>query len=154
GQAELILPTILKMGIDSSIAEVFHLMGPTAKDAVPALVATLREGDHDEAWAASDALCKIGPQARAAIPVLVDALKRPQAAQWAVKVLQAIGPEAVPALIQGLHAPDAQTREFAADALGRIGPDAAAALNDLTGLLQEKPSVRLWAAIAIACIQP
>jgi HEAT repeat protein len=58
-----------------------------------------------------------------------------------------------PALIQGLRIGDAHTRAWTADALGQIGPPATAAVGDLTTLLQDKPPVRWWAAIALAEIE-
>jgi HEAT repeat protein len=160
GQADKVVPALTRfllaggLGVREGIADIFYHMGPAAKAAVPALAQALREGDFDDSWAAADALRAIGREATAAIPILVDSLKNPHSAQWAVKVLEAIGPEAVPALVQGLRAPDAATREWAADALGQIGSPASAAVTELTALLQDRPPVRWWAAIALASIQP
>jgi HEAT repeat protein len=143
------------LGITREVCDILCHMGPAAKDAVPALVRVLQgENSWGVQSAVAEALCAIGPEARAAIPTLVEALKDPFSAQWAASVLGNIGPEAVPALIQGLRIGDADTRAWTADALGQIGPAATAAVGDLTTLLQDKPPVRWWAAIALAEIQP
>jgi HEAT repeat protein len=161
-RTDLVLPFLTSLlrdgalGVDEGVCDVFHLIGPDGKDAVPALVEALqREDSWDPQWAASDALCAIGPEAKAAVPALVSALRSPASAQWATKVLAKIGPSAVPALIKGLRSANAQTREWAADALGQIGGQAAPATRDLKRLLNdEKQAVRWWAAIALAHIRP
>ncbi len=61
----------------------------------------------------------------------------------AAHVLAAIGPAAVPALIECLSHGDARVRAHATTALGHIGPDAAPAVPDLSRLLRdESPRVR------------
>jgi HEAT repeat protein len=104
-------------------------MGPTAKDAVPALLEVWKEPDnpnHTPAEAA-EALGQIGAAAREAVPALMDVLRapdyqsnKPRAALYA---LHHIGPparEAVPVLVDLLPGP---LGFRAAETLDRIDPE-------------------------------
>src|SRR5262249_37321244 len=58
-------------------------------------------------------------------------------------------------LIQQLGAPEARTRRLAAEALGKMGPDAAAAIPELAAVLRDKQRPVVEAAMeALARIGP
>ena len=79
-----------------------------------------------------------------------DSHLRPKAT-W---VLTLIGPAAVPALTEALAHRTWQVRAAAADALGEIGPAAAAAVPALTAALKDKSrEVREAAAQSLADVQ-
>jgi hypothetical protein len=98
---------------------------------------------------AADKLALAGP---AAVPWLTDAAKDPNARVRALafSTLSYTLPAsngAVEALIVGLHDVDMIARYAAADALGRLGPDAALAADALAGELEDQDSgMRLRAA--------
>jgi HEAT repeat protein/lysophospholipase L1-like esterase len=110
-----------------------------AVEAVPALVAALKEDDTATVVAA--ALARIGPGAAQAVPALVASLKDGDAGRrWrSARALGRIGPaaaEAVGDLEAALADPNEAVRLHAARALGRIGTaarPAAAALQRATG---------------------
>jgi len=145
-------------------------IGPTAKDAIPALVMILNN-EHDS-WSvhyhltqteAARTVAKIGPPAAAdAIPALINCLDhlKPGVREAAVIALRDTGPEvkmAVPT-IADLVAKDkvAVVRMEAAKTLGVIGPEASFALPTLvTALNNDKnPYVCQEAAMAMAKIDP
>jgi HEAT repeat protein len=143
------------------------LLGPKAKDSVPALAAIVTRKSDEEfsngdgpQISAARALRRIGPQARPAIPALIGALKyrrvvRPpgdseyydySAATAAAEVLGAFGAEAkaaIPALIEVIQtrAKDDENlpvRKAAILALGHMGPDATAAIPVLQNLIKDE----------------
>lgn len=117
-------------------------IGPGAKEAVPALVKILeQEHDPDLNFAAvAYALGKIGPDAASAEPSLLRQLgsSNRQAAMLSAWALVQIRPDsseiaakAVPVLAEGLAVPLPAGRKTAAEALGKLGPSAKAALPSL-----------------------
>lgn len=73
----------------------------------------------------------------------------------AVQALGAIGVESVPALVAALNDASADIRTAAADALGRVGPEAKAALPALTATLKDpEKAVRQHAAFALGVVDP
>jgi HEAT repeat protein len=133
--------------------------------AVPVLLKAL-QGKNKEAtaWAAA-ALAKMGPDAKEAVPYFVQALTaaaRKEAAEArrtgttyggtppsvgeAEKPLVGIGAAAVPALLKLLRGPDADLREAAGEALGKIGLPAASGLVET--LKSRDPQVRMATAEA------
>jgi HEAT repeat protein len=126
-------------------AQVEALRRSLTQDADPAVrgVAVVRLG-------------KLGPAAAAAVPELAGTLDRADEslAPKAVEALIAIGAPAVPALIPRLKSPQATTRICAIVALGKIGPEAAAAAQPLEACMNdEDPQVRQWAAVALQRIR-
>ncbi|NLF09374.1 MAG: hypothetical protein GX594_15550 [Pirellulaceae bacterium] len=114
-------------------------IGPAAKDAVPALIEALHKSENSTSHAFAYALGMIGPDAAAAKPALSDLLKNSDrklalVSAWA---LVRIGPATevaeltLPVLTAGLASDSPLARRGAAEALGRLGPAAAAALDDL-----------------------
>lgn len=128
--------------------------------AVGRLAAQLRSPDLRTRVAAANALAGLGPSAREATSALLNALARRNSEiefERAVsKAMKAIGPAAVPQLVEVLRGGGAQARFHAAAALSRLGPDAAGALSALIEALESDPdmSVRSSAAVALGAIGP
>lgn len=126
-------------------------------EAVPSLVAALRDPDAATRERAATALGRIGPPARAAIEPLIatfvdDDLYLRGAAAVA---LGQIGRDAVPALIRAIGDADEQVRWSAAIALGRLGPQARAAVAPLVRAMSDSnDKVRWCAAVALGAIGP
>jgi len=135
-------------------------IGPRAKEAIPALIAALKDDDPGVRQTAAGALGGIGPEAKEAIPALIAALKDgdPGVRRTAAEALEGIGPaakEAIPALIAALKDGDPWVRRTAAEALGAIGPAAKEAIPALiTALKDDDPWVRRMAAVALGEIGP
>jgi HEAT repeat protein len=97
-----------KSAVQAQGAYGLSLLGPDAREAVPALIKCLKKESIVRQNAAL-ALGKIGPDAREAVPALIEALRDPD---WAV-------------------------RRQAAIALGRMGPEARSALPILQTLARD-----------------
>ncbi|MGD9723781.1 MAG: HEAT repeat domain-containing protein [Pirellulales bacterium] len=111
-------------------AHALAKIGPGAKAAVPALTRALEQAEGKPAHAAALALGMIGPAAATAEPALLATIKSKDdslslLSAWAL--LQIRGPSAetaakvLPELVIGLESPLPQSRETAAEALGRLG---------------------------------
>ena len=132
-------------GTRCSVAEALGLIGPDAKDAVPALVEALKDNNdgvrrYEETWlhpkkedgpsrlrrSIVEALGRIGPEAKEAVPLIVRSLKDdydPNVRVAAVEALGEIGSEAteaVPALVEALEDYDSEVGQRAAKALKKI----------------------------------
>jgi HEAT repeat protein len=108
---------------------------------VPALVDLLESRDARVRRVAVGALERIGPRAKSAIPSLIKALavSEPSDDAWPVaSALGAMGAEALDALLVALAHQDAKVSEGAAIALGRLGPQAEAAIPALIAALAER----------------
>jgi HEAT repeat protein len=133
-------------------------IGPGAVAAVPALTDALQNKSRPERWRYAQALGDIGPEAKSALPVLRD-VAQPKSFKpdrvWSLYALVRIDGDA-PAMASltdllkdRVAAPDA------AEALGRIGPPAKAAVPALRDLLKDKnPDVRKAAGEALKKIDP
>jgi len=80
-------------------------------------------------------LGSIGPEARDAVPTLIDLLTNNQNSLAATVALERIGGEAVPALREAVSESSGEAQLLVIETLGRIGPDATAAIPDLVDLL-------------------
>ncbi len=99
----------------------------------PALRARLRDADERVRVAAAVALCSTGQVTDAAVRLLMRSLVSVEET-WDREVLEAIGRRGLvvlPELVAALDDPDPRKRQFAADFLGSIGPQANAAVPAL-----------------------
>ena len=133
-----------------------HVLGPRAKDAVPALTKALRDRDQHLWYYAATALARIGPDAVEATPALLDALRDGRGQRWyrAAYALGQVGKAIVPELRAAVTEESDRLRRGAAKALGWIGPDAEAAIPELEDLLTagEDDIDRIAAGSALARI--
>ncbi len=166
-------------------ADCLGLLGPRAKDAIPALTAVVtrvREGpflprpEADPQVGAARALRRVGPQGKVAIPALIRAVRDRRrlsgeghsdgpAAAAVAESLGSFGTEArdaIPVLIDALQSHDENSderllRPAAALALGRIRPEASAAIPAL-GAYIDKHEKSSWdqaeAIVAIYRLAP
>jgi HEAT repeat protein len=139
---------------NKATVEALADLGPSAQDAVAALIAALKHRDKAIREGARHALARIGPRA---VPRLIDALKvgNGDVAVLAAEALGAILPpptEAVSALRQALQR-DRTHAEVYARALGWIGPPGRDAVPDLIALLGDMDS-RADVAAALVKIDP
>src|SRR5262249_23707055 len=123
-----------------------ELLGPEAKGAVPALIAALDDPREDVQEGAVRSLQAIGPDAAPAASTLALKLGDRRffynsglsGSHLAADALTAIGPSAVPALIEALGSNSEEARDWAAITLGRIGPAAKDAVPALDRLVKKK----------------
>jgi HEAT repeat protein len=120
-----------------------------AKAAVPVLVEALQDADLGVRAHAAELLASVGADAADAAPALSENLAEPKVRAEAVAALVAIGKPAVPSLAKAMKARAA--RIGAAQALGKIGPDAGAASPELAALLSDA-EIRKEAVAALELI--
>jgi len=149
-----------------SIPTALGKLGPMARAALPALAKAASRDFADPrgpSFDAAEAIAIIGPdsaEGQALLEPLIATLRQPKfdyqslQAAW---VLEKYGPwaaAAVPSLREALHSAVANVRQRAAFVLGRIGPAAQPARQDLSALLHGDPdsNVRGLAAAALTRI--
>jgi HEAT repeat protein len=112
-----------------SAVEALGNIGPSAKEAVPALLGWTTNGDWLVRFSAIESLGKVGAEPDRVVPVLLNAfLHDPDVKIVAATALGEFGANAkpaVPALLEYFSAPDAATNRIA-NALKAIDPEAAA----------------------------
>lgn len=114
-----------------------------------------KDADLGARLAAIQSLGRLGPRAAPAVPALVDFLAEADSNlgsphQASVGALKGIGPEARPALVAALAAPQARTRQGAVEALLQMGPASREAVPAIAKLLEDADvAVRLAAAEAV-----
>jgi HEAT repeat protein len=130
-------------------------LGPDAEAAVPALGRVLK-GDPVLRGEAATALGAVGPAAKDAIPLLITGLADEEVGDTAALALARIGKPAVSALAAALTSWNRGVRFRAATVLGQIGPDAQAAVGELSRRANKDRSVevRQAARSALRRIQP
>lgn len=132
--------------------DALGLLGPAAREALPALAQALRDEDEPVRLNAAYALGEIGGPA---VPALADALRTgPEDARRAAGYgLAAAGAPAVEALLGMAGNAEEQVRLAAVDALGDLGPTAAVAVPVLAGALGDESGwVRRHAAEALGFV--
>ncbi len=164
-RADLAMPAILSRlltydegGSPEEACDIISEIGPSAREAVPRLITLLACEDYDTLWAVVDALAAIGPDAADAIPDLIRRLEHESGlvASGAAAALAKIGRDSIPSLRRTLKEGSPHAREFAVDALGRLGEAAEEAIPDLLSLLGGEGKVEddAWIAVALAEITP
>jgi HEAT repeat protein len=138
--------------IQESVVSALSRIQPGMKEAVPALVGVLNDGDIKVRSTAIDALSKIGSPS---VPALIDSLKVEDKRAAALETLGKIGPSAEPAigaLVELLRRADAPTLISIVDALGAIGVPAVPAL--VSELPEMQVSVRRHSIRVLGRILP
>ncbi len=139
--------------------------GAMQRQALPALIDRLQnEKDGQVRLGVLDAVTALGPDAVAAVPALLQTLRTNYGGSGqeeshqdyrSALALAAVGKPAVEGLRGLLHERKEGVRAEVVMALGRIGPDAAAAVPDLVPLLGDgSERVRQEAAVALGQIGP
>jgi HEAT repeat protein/lysophospholipase L1-like esterase len=134
-------------------------VGPAAAPAVPALRRLLQDEDPFMRAGAVFGLGAIGAGARAAAPAIVAKLDDPdERVRWrAADALAKIGlgADSVDALVRLVCEVRSPGRGMAAEALGRLGPEAASAVPELIAATSDRrPEVRWRAVWALGRIGP
>jgi HEAT repeat protein len=141
--------------VRSAVARVIGELAPDVPDAVPALSELFPDRE------AIRAVSRFGPAGAAAVPRLIKLLDHADTTvrREAVRTLGKIGESALPALLK-LNAlatddPQAGVREQAAEAIGDIGPAAAASIPVLVRALHDaEPRVRRDAVRSLGNMGP
>lgn len=131
-------------------ADALQRIGPDAKQAVAALVATMRQEDTMVRIAAINALRGIGPDAQQAVPAIIRIQDESQSVRVTIKTsLREIGvsPALVPQLMMALQDEIPAVRAAAADRLEAVGPDAKPSVGALVAILRDQDNVVRVAAI-------
>jgi HEAT repeat protein len=142
-----------------TVLRVLGKLGPDAAEALAAIQTCLQSGEREVRREAVAALGAMGPTAEPAARVLVELLASNDTHQATVDALVKIGKAAVPALLQAIDRTtfnkDPHVRHGAVVALGRLGLDAAEAVDEVRSMAfkDAAPENRAAAADALRLIQ-
>jgi HEAT repeat protein len=126
-----LLQTELDPQIVATVIQTFHELGPTAKPALPVLTAMVKDPQCLSRFMAAWAMCRIAPEARPEVAALV--------------------PHLIVQLTTDKHP---NSRRFAAELLGEIGPAAQGAIPALSAATEDEDgAVRQAAFKAIETIK-
>lgn len=135
-------------------AKVLGEIGTAAKPAQPALRRALKSPRADLRRAAAEALVRTVPDAMM-VRFWLETLRDKELADVGLQALGLIGKAAVPGLAEVLSDKEPFLRSRAAEALGRIGPEAASSAAALIGLLRDDDAdTRTRAGAALVSIRP
>lgn len=140
-----------------NILVAFEALGPDAKDGVPALVEMLKDKHRDVRRHAIQGLGAMGPDGKPAVTELLPFLLDNELREAAGDTLAKIGKDAVKPIVKAnlVLSPRPDVRLIVVQTLGKIGPDAQAALPQLLILSRRDrvQSVQQAAQEAIRSIQ-
>ena len=142
-----------EVGVRHSAAAVLGFCGPSAAEAVPALIARLADADEDVRLRAAEALGRIGPEAQAALPALMAEWQNPKAFDAVAGALHGIGPTALPYLVQLLQDRRRPNRDKIARVLANIAAAAGSSVW-FEVLADPEPAVRREALEALERATP
>lgn len=135
-----------------AVKAIRHLKVDRAK-LIPALVAVLEKSTSAEVVPAMQAIAEAGKDA---VPGLIEALKHPEAAYWALQILADIGPDAAdaaPAVAPLLTDARAEVRREAVLCLGHLGQAAKPQAAAILALAGDKDSgtraAVVWSAVMV-----
>jgi HEAT repeat protein len=143
------LPTLTKALQDESPAVRFaavQALSRSGPDAVRPLLEALEDKDVKVRAYAAAGLIPLKPEAKTVLPTLVKRLKKEPdviVRQSILRTLGKLGPEAVAALTETLKDQEAVVQMAALIALGQIGPDAKSALPAMKELAQKADDPRI-----------
>jgi HEAT repeat protein len=151
--AKAALPAMRDRLVSADARETYQaarLLGAMGPDAIPALLTVLDKGQPTARQWALHALGQIGCGDPDVLARFTAALDDPATHAWAATNLPRLGPAALPVLRKALNHRDAGVRAQAADALGRFGPYARPAVENLRARLRDEDAeVRALAALAL-----
>jgi len=134
------------------VARTLGLIGQDAGAAIPRLIALLNSQDQQEVAFAAEALSHLGEEAKAAIPKLLTLAEKDEHTWAAFTALAAMGPDAVPGLVEIYRQGD-RRHWWVAKAFMKQGPKAVAAVPALLEELgSDKPRRAALAAMVLGCI--
>jgi HEAT repeat protein len=153
--ATAVLSGKAKKELRQAAVEALGRLGPAGPNAVPLLLAALRDKEWCVQWAAGSSLGRIG---RPAVEALAGCVSDPEEmvrlrSIWTLGSIGRDAAPATPALLQAISDPDWRIARSALAALGDIGPRAGAALEAIDALLGKRaeglePRIRITAAVA------
>jgi HEAT repeat protein len=158
--ARAALPVLIAMSLDGADPLRIDAIGMlarfgTAQESLDALLLTAHAAEPKARAAALSTIGRLAPASAKVQVALVKALADAQV-EVALAASEAVGRDGIPLLIERLRHGDDRLRDAAARALGRLGPEAWAAVAELTRLAQGDPAqrVRQSAQAAIKAIVP
>jgi HEAT repeat protein len=152
------LAATMRQDIDVNVANhASRALAKIGRHAVPELIQSFKDRDHNVRYRAAWALHSIGPDGEEAVPALIKALHddHEQVRTWSAYALGEIGPQARDAamdLVKLLRDPKANLRQQASSALQKIGEHAVPAL--IEALREQQARGREEVAYALRLLGP
>lgn len=140
-KSKAVVPILLEAVNSDDPARSSHALAALTRfgpDAAPILLPLVKDKDGKIRPGILGALKTLGPDARPALPILKEAVEKEQEAAVAIRVLAAIGPEAVPFLAETLTHPNGQVGKLAAEALHDLASQAKPAIPALIAALEDR----------------
>jgi HEAT repeat protein len=137
-------------GVRLKAAVELGQIGEDAKPALTALGTALQDADVEVRTRSAEALVRIDPKNTTAVPVLVAALSDEKLRAQTIDILGGLGEPAkpaVPALVGALQDKKVTVQLRAGEALLRIEPNSAAAINALIQLVGSPKGPAGWAVV-------
>ncbi len=140
-----------EMRVSVAAAAALGTVDPDHREFALVLARALKHPQRDIRVQSAAWLAELGPPE--AVPAMIESLKDPD---WSVEGLERAGPAAVPDLVKAIETTGLdRIRQGSATALGRIGPEADAALPALIRAADDAdPDTRIAVAKALSAIAP